>query len=96
MQEYKCDAGKTRLSLVLPSLIEAVGQVRTYGTNKYGDPDSWRRVEAWRYRDAMLRHLVAYLRDPASIDDESGLYHLWHAACNIMFLIDLEVTPFED
>lgn len=96
MQEYKYDAGKTRLSLVLPSLIEAVGRVRTYGVQKYGNPDSWRNVEVWRYRDAMLRHLVAYLIDPAGTDGESGLYHLWHAACNIMFLIDLEVTPFDN
>ena len=32
------------------------------------------------YRDALMRHLCAYLRDP----------HSWHAACNIAFLCELE------
>lgn len=86
----KADTGKPRLALVPPGLIEAVGVVRTYGTQKYGDPENWRQVEPWRYRDAMMRHLCAYLRDPCSVDEESGYPHLWHLATNVAFLIELE------
>ena len=89
-QTIKADAGKPRLSLVPPAIIEAVGAVRTYGAQKYPDPDSWRKVSVERYRDALLRHLCEYLRDPASVDEESGLPHLWHCSCNIAFLLELE------
>ena len=49
--EYKADKGKPRLFLVPPSLIEAVGIVRTYGVQKYGEEQGWRKVEPWRNRD---------------------------------------------
>lgn len=86
----KYDNGKPRLDLVPPGIIEAVGVVRTYGIGKYGDSESWNTVEPSRYRAAMMRHLCAYLRDPKSKDEESGLSHLSHAACNIAFLLELE------
>ena len=38
-----------------------------------------------------MRHLLAYIDDPKSIDAESGLPHLWHAACNMAFLCEMEV-----
>lgn len=88
---YKHDTGKPRLSLVPPSLIEAVGTIRTYGTEKYrNDPDGWKHVEPDRYVDAMMRHLVEYLKDRNSVDEESGLPHLWHLACNVAFLIEMQ------
>ena len=73
-----------------PSLIRAVAAVREYGIQTYTDPENWRRVSPERYRDALCRHGLAYLDNPDSVDDESGLSHLWHIACNIMFLIELE------
>lgn len=88
--QAKADAGKPRLALVPPAIIEAVGAVRTFGTQKYGDPENWRQVEPARYRDALMRHLCAYLRNPAGVDAESGLPHLAHAACNVAFLLELE------
>jgi len=89
-QEAKFDAGKPRLSLVPPALIEAVGAIRTYGTQKYGDPENWRQVSTERYKDALMRHITAWLRDPESVDEESGYRHLWHAACNIAFILEVE------
>ncbi|MFP5522317.1 dATP/dGTP diphosphohydrolase domain-containing protein [Peptococcus simiae] len=86
----KNDTGKPRLALVSPYLIEAVGAVRTYGTDKYGSPDNWRQVSADRYKDALMRHLCAYLKDPDGVDAESGLPHLWHLACNVNFLIEMQ------
>lgn len=83
---------KPRLSLVPPGIIEAVGEVRTFGTEKYGCPENWRTVEPELYVDALMRHLVRYLRDPKSVDEESGLSHLAHMATNIAFLIEMENT----
>lgn len=87
--EAKYDAGKPRPTLVPVSLINAVTSVREYGCEKYHDPENWRQVKPQRYRDALYRHWLAYLEGEAN-DEESGLPHLWHLACNAAFLIELE------
>lgn len=89
-QEVKADAGKLRLSLVPRKIIWKIARIREYGTAKYHDPDNWKNVEVERYRDAAYRHFMAYLDDPKSVDGESGLPHLWHLACNIAFLCEME------
>lgn len=91
----KHDRGKLRISLVPTQIIRAIAAIRMYGTEKYDDPDNWKWVGAERYRDALLRHLLAYIDEPAALDTESGLPHLWHAACNMAFLIDLEKDLWE-
>lgn len=78
------------ISLVPVKIIDAIRQVRIFGTQKYKDPDNWKRVEPERYADAMYRHLLEYVKDPESVDDESGLPHLWHLATNAAFLIEME------
>lgn len=91
-QEIKADAGKTQLTLVPRGIIWAIAKVRMYGNKKYptGGPDNWKQVEKERYRDAAFRHFLKYLDDPKGVDEESGILHLWHLACNIAFLIELE------
>lgn len=89
-QTAKADAGKLQLTLVPMQIVKDIARVRMYGVQKYRDPDNWKRVEPERYRDALMRHLIAYTEDPASVDEESGLPHLWHAACNIAFLCAME------
>ena len=88
-QKIKADAGKCLPTLVHTSLIRAVAAVRRYGIEKYHDLENWSRVEPQRYRDALYRHWLAYLDDPDGVDQESGLPHLWHLACNVDFLIEL-------
>ena len=94
-QEYytaKADQGKPKISLVPPQIIWEIAKVREYGCAKYpdGGPDNWKRVEADRYFDALIRHILAAWNDRASLDEESGLKHLSHAACNLAFLLELE------
>ena len=89
-QNIKSDAGKEQLRLVPCEIIRCIARVREYGNKKYKDPDSWRRVEIERYRDAAFRHLLSYIEDPNGKDEESGLPHLWHLACNVAFLCELE------
>ena len=88
----KQDYGKAKLSLVPRRIIWDVAAIREYGNNKYpdGGPDNWKSVEPERYRDAAYRHFLGYLDDPKSVDSESGLPHLWHLACNIAFLCEME------
>lgn len=89
-QTAKADAGKARLTLVPSQIIWDIARIREYGTNKYNDPDNWKRVEKERYKDAAYRHFLAYLEDEKSVDEESGFEHLWHLACNIAFLCEME------
>ena len=89
-QEAKADAGKLRPSLVPVTLILAVTAIREYGCKKYHDPENWRQVEPQRYRDALYRHWLAYLSGEKK-DAESGYPHLWHMACNLAFLIEMEI-----
>lgn len=86
-QEAKADSGKPRPSLVPPALIDGVMRIREFGTARYGDPDNWRNVDAERYHDALLRHILAMWEDWKAVDPDSGMPHLWHAACNIAFLM---------
>lgn len=89
-QTAKADAGKIRPTLVPTQLIRDVAEVREYGNNKYGSSKNWKQVEIERYRDALCRHLLAYLDDPKSVDEESGILHYKHMACNIAFICALE------
>lgn len=89
-QEAKTDAGKLPLTLVPREIIKAIAVIRRYGTEKYHDPDNWKKVSVERYRDAAFRHWIAYLDDPTGVDKESGLPHLWHCAANLAFLCELE------
>lgn len=85
-QEAKADSGKPRPSLVQPALIRADMGVREYGCKKYHKPDNWRNVEAARYWDALLRHVLAAWDNWRAVDSESGLPHLHHIICNAGFL----------
>lgn len=88
-QTAKADAGKARLSLVPFEIVYDIARVREYGTIKYHDPGNWKQVKASRYVDALLRHTLAFAEDNQSLDTESGLPHLWHAACNLAFLCEM-------
>lgn len=85
-QTAKADAGKLMLSLVPTQIIRDIAEVRMYGTEKYGDPDNWKRVELQRYVDALYRHFLAFLDNPCSTDEESGIAHYKHMACNMAFI----------
>lgn len=92
MPGAKLDAGKNRLGLVLfgfARALRAVGQVGTYGANKYSD-NGWMKVtngEA-RYTDAMLRHLLAEAEGEV-IDPETKLMHAAQSAWNSLARLDL-------
>lgn len=89
-QVAKADKGKLQITLVPRQIIRDIAKVRMYGNEKYGSSDNWKQVEIDRYRDALCRHLLAYLDDPDGKDEESGLYHYQHLACNCAFICEME------
>ena len=89
-QEIKADKDKPQCRLVPPEIVRDIARVREYGVAKYGSAEKWRMVDVERYQDAMYRHLLAYIENPIGTDEESGLPHLWHLACNVAFLCELQ------
>ena len=86
----KADTGKIQPMLVCSSVVEAIARVREYGLKKYPDTgrDGWRRLSIEQLQNACYRHWLLYVENPNGVDAESGLPHLWHVACNVMFLCE--------
>lgn len=91
----KQDKGKPMVSLIDPDWLLEVSKVLTFGMEKYAK-DNWKHVDNPhdRYLSAAYRHLIAY-QQGWTRDDESGLSHLAHASCCLMFLYFLEVEGIE-
>ena len=87
-QEVKADYGKLQMMLMLPAINRAVVRVREYGILKYKDKDNWKKVSKSRWDNAMLRHMMEYIQDPWSRDEESGLRHIDHIACNLAYILE--------
>lgn len=85
------DTGKCPIHLVPPAYIRAAAWVFGYGAKKY-EPWNWARGMPWtKVYDCLQRHLLAWYEGEEN-DKESGLPHLWHAACNIAILIQYANT----
>lgn len=90
----KFDSGKLRWDLYMFDVAEDVVEILTYGAAKY-DPNNWQKVDIERYKAAFMRHYVAWLLGEER-DKESGLTHLAHAGCNLMFMAWIEKHKNDD
>lgn len=83
----KLDPEKPRWDLLPWKPVAIVVDVLTYGAKKYA-PDNWQKVPSAqrRYFAAAQRHLIAW-NEGEGTDPESGLPHLAHAACCVLFLL---------
>lgn len=81
--------GKLKLSLVPPEILTAVASIREYGCKKYNNPENWKEVPSQEFWDAAIRHTKAAWEDWTATDEESGMPHIWHIACNISFLCQM-------
>lgn len=85
----KHDETKRRWDLMPWVALQSIVDVLQFGAMKYGD-NNWRTVEHGkrRYFAAAMRHLVAWALGEET-DRESGLPHLAHAACCLLFMMEL-------
>lgn len=95
----KHDQGKLLFECLMGELapvLKGVVRVLTYGAQKYSR-SSWKNVPnaQQRYTDAFYRHMNEY-HSGSHVDDESGLPHLFHALCNLMFItwFEIQKTPY--
>ena len=86
----KYDEGKTRFDLLPFQSVEDVAKVLTHGAKKYA-PENWRHVPDGenRYLAAAFRHIWAWKKGEKN-DPETGISHLAHAACSLLFIAELE------
>jgi hypothetical protein len=82
----KHDEGKAPLSLLTKESLEAEAYAFEYGAKKYSKNNYKQGLEWSRVLDAAMRHVVAF-SSGESIDNESGLNHLWHAKACLAMLI---------
>ncbi len=94
--DAKADTGKLQISLVPMEIVRAIARIRMYGNEKYHSPSNWTKVEKRRYIDAMMRHLLEYLDNEDAVDSESGLPALWHAACNMAFICEMQRKDWDE
>lgn len=91
----KYDDGKAPFELIPWEALESVAQVLAYGATKYA-AHNWRNgLGRARLIGAAVRHLSAYLQGVDN-DDESGLPHLAHAACCVLFALTFHLQGTHD
>jgi len=89
MDAKKFDKGKPDLSLLPRHSLEQVALVLMMGANKYGRYN-WAGGMKWsRMVGAAMRHIVAF-NDGENTDPESGISHLAHAVCGLIFLLEYQ------
>lgn len=83
----KHDSGKTDWSLMPFEALEEVNKVLEFGAAKYS-AYNWAEggFKYSRVLSATLRHLFSFMRGQDN-DPESGLSHMAHAGCNVLFML---------
>tara|TARA_B110000503_G_scaffold115240_1_gene173447 strand:- start:1056 stop:1382 length:327 start_codon:yes stop_codon:yes gene_type:complete len=87
----KFDGGKLQYGLIPPAALKETVRVLTAGAVKY-DKNNWQKVDdaQSRYFDALHRHLWDW-KSGEQYDPETGINHLAHAMCNILFLLERDL-----
>lgn len=90
----KFDQGKLLMRPLINGLatsLIAIAAVLSYGAQKY-EENSWQSVPDGRkrYEDALIRHQLAR-GEGQTYDEESGLPHIAHMACNLLFIMWFEI-----
>jgi hypothetical protein len=90
----KHDQSKPPIHLLSGIADKATAEVLAFGAKKYAE-HNWRKGMDWtRLLRAAKGHIQDFI-DGEDKDPESGLSHLSHAACCIMFLQEYEQTHKE-
>ena len=85
----KNDSGKLRWHLFHWPSLERILEVLEHGVDEYGE-DNWKECDDEnRYLNALQRHISARFQGEIR-DPKTGLSHLAHAGCCIIFLLFME------
>jgi hypothetical protein len=91
-QGAKDDDGKVPLDLISPEFLYGVAHVLGFGAQKYA-PYNWAKgILFSRVYSALQRHLTSWYAGEEN-DEETGMSHLWHAGCCLMFLTHYASRP---
>lgn len=90
----KFDEGKLRFDLFPVRPLMAIANVLTFGAVKYADRNWEKGILYSRIFGGIMRHLWAWWGGEIN-DPESGLSHLAHASCGLLFLMEYEHTKRE-
>ena len=95
MTGIKYDSEKPKMNLLPPKAIVEVAKVLTFGAEKYG-AENWKELEDLqnRYTAGALRHIFAHM-DGEKLDSETGLSHMAHALCCLLFKLEIELEDGE-
>jgi hypothetical protein len=84
-QADRFNEGKRQWALVDFESLEPMVEVLEFGAKKYS-PDNWKKgLPVRSIVESLLRHIFAFLRGQDK-DPESGISHIGHMMCNLMFL----------
>ena len=89
--ENSFDGTKLPYELLPAKAIEEVVRVLEFGAKKYS-PNGWKKLgnsDLQKLLGAALRHVFAFL-DGEYFDKDTGLDHLAHASCNLLFIQELK------
>ena len=85
----KHDTGKTDWSLVPWDAVEEIIKVLQFGAGKYS-PWNWAENGGFKFNrlfNSSMRHFVAWFWRREDNDPETGLSHMAHLGCNVLFLL---------
>ncbi len=88
VEPQKFDTAKVRVELLPTDALYEIGKVLTFGAQKYA-AGNWATGSgfAWsRLLGGLWRHTFAWARGEDN-DPESGISHLAHAGCMLLFLL---------
>lgn len=85
-EAVKHDTGKPQLQWLPYDSLAEIANVMEFGANKYGNKNYELGMPWSRMAGAALRHIYQWMSGEDT-DKESGLSHLAHAGCCIVFLL---------
>jgi hypothetical protein len=91
----KHDTGKAPWHLVPWDAVRVVVKVLAFGAAKYGERNWETGIARSRCFSAAIRHLTAWW-EREGVDEETGISHLAHACCCVLFLLAFEIRGIGD
>lgn len=93
-EALKYDNNKTDWAILPLGAVEEIIKVMKFGEVKYarGNFASSTGLSYTRLLNALVRHTFSFMRGE-DLDPESGLHHMAHAGCCVLFILHYIVNP---